>query len=93
MSGGPFSQALWWDVRYALRAMRNNALFSTVVVRRNDRGLGADPSDERFVISSQPHRSRNIHWSIAAICCRGVAGSYIPASRAAGIDPLVTLRI
>src|SRR5262245_52395487 len=42
MSEGRFFEALWWDVRYALRAMRKNALFSTAVVLIIALGIGCN---------------------------------------------------
>src|SRR5262249_51538726 len=41
MSEGRFFEALWWDVRYALR-MRKNALFSTAVVLIIALGIGCN---------------------------------------------------
>lgn len=42
MNEGQFFEALWWDIRYASRAMRKNPLFSTAVILTIALGIGCN---------------------------------------------------
>jgi hypothetical protein len=93
MSGGPFSQALWWDVRYALRAMRNNALFSTVVVVGMIAGLALTRVMRDLLFQVSPTDPATFIGVSLLFVVVALLASYIPARRADVIEPLVTLRI
>jgi ABC-type lipoprotein release transport system permease subunit len=93
MSEGRFFEALWWDVCYALRAMRENTLFSTVVVVGMIAGLALTRVMRDLLFQVSPTDPATFIGVSLLFVVVALLASYIPARRAAGIDPLVTLRI
>lgn len=84
------------DFRHAVRSLRKDRRFVATAVFALALGIGASFAITRFLASQIWGVSATDPWTIGAVVAIvlavGLAACYLPARRAAEVDPLVALR-
>jgi hypothetical protein len=97
MWGGVWLERVLQDVRYALRQIRRAPGFAITVVTTLALGLGATVAMytvvDRVLLRPLPYQNSGELVKITEVGKDGeLAAAYVPARRAAGVDPMEALR-